>query len=134
VYPVVIDWHPTEGGPTDEAGVRAAQAALDADQDGSETYLVELSVSGAAVIAPAQDHVVIGTHLRVGFHGAWGGVVVRRVGQLQDPEYRFYGVEFTQPNSALTTALYDAFLANRSRVAKWRDPRQHEVPSYPMEF
>jgi hypothetical protein len=131
VYPVVIDWHPDLD---DVLAAEAAQDALDAVQGGPEAYLVELSVSGAAVIAPVQDHVVIGTHLKVGFHGAWGAVVVRRIGELQDQDYRFYGVEFTEPNSPLNSSLYDAFLANRSRVARWRDPSRGEVPAYPMEF
>jgi hypothetical protein len=90
-------------------------------------YLYELSVSGAAIVAPAAKDVQVGYPVAVDCMGVAGLVVVRRIEPYTDPSYSVYGVEFSDQGGALAGTLYDTFLAPHSSVPEWQDPR-NRVP------
>jgi hypothetical protein len=94
-------------------------------------YLVDISVSGAGVVAPESPHVAIGSIVGFGFRGLQGTVTIRRINTIgHQLESRLYGIEFTEPNSPLAVGLTDVFLARHSQLPKWRDPRyQDEHPA-----
>ena len=98
--------------------------ALPPTVEAAPAYLVDVSVSGAGLVAPASPHVVPGTVAGIEYGDLAGTVTVRRINQFgPDAATSRYGIEFTDPNSPLTLGLCDAFLARHSQVAAWHDPR-----------
>src|SRR4051812_19269737 len=86
--------------------------------------LIEVSATGAAVVAPHTPHVWVGCVVGMEFRGCKSTVTIRRIDRIfHEREFRTYGVEFTAPNSELARGVSDAFLARYSHLPRWRDPR-----------
>ncbi|CAN5300510.1 hypothetical protein BH20ACT3_BH20ACT3_01810 [soil metagenome] len=87
-------------------------------------HMVDLSVSGAAIVAPPASDLGVGSKVLIDFEGHPGRVLIRRVapGPVASAG-SLYGVEFAEPNGELTSALYDLFIRHTSGVPDWHDPR-----------
>ena len=79
------------------AGPAAAQRAL----------LMDLSVTGAGVVGPAQPGVGVGDWVIVGFSNARAVVDVRRVIPTDDADQRFYWVEFVSMERAFEREVHE---------------------------
>lgn len=86
--------------------------------------LVNVSVSGAAVLASTCDDLRIGSLVTIKFRGVTGTVVIRRISSCGDLSRCLFGIEFAEPTSALTTLVYDTFLAEHGTP-----DRLHSNPS-----
>jgi hypothetical protein len=73
--------------------------------------LVDVSVSGAGVLAPDCMDLQPGSRVTIGFEGTRGQVIVRRISSCGDESQNLYGIEFAEPGSPLTSVVYDTFLA-----------------------
>jgi len=86
--------------------------------------LVNVSVSGAGVLAPDCMDLQPGSRVTIGFEGATGQVIVRRISSCGDESQNLYGIEFAEPGSPLTSLVYDTFLAEtEGRPADAHDSR-----------
>ena len=82
--------------------------------------IVELSITGAQMRAPADSAIIVGTQVFISVDGLEGIVEVRRIHAALDPEHSFYGVQFIRLDPALGD-LFDRTLAlQRSDEAGWR--------------
>ena len=67
----------------------------DRDADGAgQALLMDISVTGAGLFAPADPEGAVGDVFIVSFNNARAVVEVRRVSTTDDPSLRYYGVEF----------------------------------------
>ncbi len=112
---ISIRWWPPRGpGSTRRLfGPRRGQAAA----------LVDVSVTGLLVEAPANDHLKVGDTVTVTVDDVTGPVTIRRVvGERGDPTWR-YGVELLDLTSELTTHIH-AKLSERAHVSatQWHRP------------
>jgi hypothetical protein len=68
---------------------------VDREADGAgHALLMDFSVTGAGLFAPADPQGAIGDVFIVSFNNARAIVEVRRVSTTDDPSLRYYGVEF----------------------------------------
>ncbi len=63
--------------------------------------VVEVSVSGAGILAPAEPHVPLGQIVTIVLNGKAGTVYVRRRERTADPATLRYGVEFVSLDNPL---------------------------------
>lgn len=75
--------------------------------------VVNLSVSGAAVVAPVAQHLRVGSMIDLEAGGFRGMVAVHRVDDIGDPERRLYGVSFVDFPPAFTDFVYSVLEAAR---------------------
>src|SRR4051794_17896427 len=73
--------------------------------------IVELSVSGAGIVAITHPYLEVGKLVIIAAMGLTGRVIVRRIDLDVYPGESYYGVEFGEPNSQLAAVLHGAFLA-----------------------
>ncbi|HWJ96991.1 MAG TPA: hypothetical protein VNQ33_02460 [Acidimicrobiales bacterium] len=73
--------------------------------------LVEVSVSGAGLIAVTHPYLQEGTKVLIACLGAVGPVIARRIEPDVYPGESYYGVEFCEPNGRLAQTVYSTFLA-----------------------
>ena len=73
--------------------------------------IVELSVSGAGILATTHPYLDLGKVVMIATMGTTGLVIVRRIESDAYPGESYYGVEWGEPNSPLGTALRETFLA-----------------------
>lgn len=91
-------------------------------------FLVDVSVSGAALVAARTPHLEVGSVAGLEFRDLAGMVTVRRIDSFgHDDTAVRYGIEFTDANSPIAIGLSDAFLARYSQLPAWRDPRLRAV-------
>lgn len=83
--------------------------------------LVNVSVSGAGVLAPDCMDLEPGSRVTIGFEGTTGQVIVRRISSCGDESQNLYGIEFAEPGSPLTSIVYDTFLAESEGRPSERD-------------
>lgn len=84
--------------------------------------LVNVSVSGAGVLAPDCMDLQPGSRVTIGFEGTTGDVIVRRISSCGGESQNLYGIEFAEPASPLTSLVYDTFLAE-SQPSEQRNSR-----------
>ena len=84
----------------DEAFQRGVKASKKHRREPDVGRLLNVSVSGGAVVAPAADDLGRGSVLIVQLGNARAAVRVKRIEEFGDPDWRIYGVEFveTEPN------------------------------------
>jgi len=70
----------------------------------------DVSVTGAAIVAPADETIVRGSVVPVSFGWVEGTVKVKRVDPDTDPDKCVYGVEFDRTDSALAKAIHTVLL------------------------
>jgi hypothetical protein len=75
--------------------------------------LLDLSVSGARIMARTSGDIAVGDWTMVSIRGATGPVVVRRIVPAAQEGFSHYGLEFLDPLSPLTQLVH-AELAARS--------------------
>jgi hypothetical protein len=91
-------------------------------------WLVDVSASGAGVVAPHSRDIWIGCLVGFEFRGRQGTVRIRRIDRVDaERDMRLYGIEFQAPSSDLVQGVCDAFLARHSGVTRWRDPRYQDM-------
>ena len=76
------------------------------DQTGAEAELREMSVSGAAIVAPSDPSYAAETDVVLAHQGLSGRVRIRRVDRIGVDDLRLYAVEFTDTDPSLANALY----------------------------
>ena len=84
----------------------ADQGRADVGLSGHQAELREMSVSGAAIVAPTGVDWDTGRTVIVAHGAASGSVTIRRVDRIGLDDVRLYAVEFTDPDPALANALY----------------------------
>ncbi len=62
--------------------------------------LLDVSVSGAAIVAPASPDLRVGRAVAIRLDSADALVRIRRIGDFGDEEWRVYGVEFLESDLA----------------------------------
>ena len=75
--------------------------------------VVNLSVSGAAVVAPHAPHLRVGSMLDIEAGGFRGMVAIHRIAECGDPDQRVYGVSFVDFPPAFTDFVYSVLAAAR---------------------
>ncbi|WP_426571526.1 hypothetical protein [Aquihabitans sp. McL0605] len=93
----------------------------------AEAAVVQLSVVGAAIVAPDRWEAPVGTRVEVFWEGYAAWVVVRREAPYQDTEnFRIYGVEYCDARSELGPAIYDRLVVEAQAApigpALWLPP------------
>lgn len=73
--------------------------------------VVELSVSGAGLVAVSHPYLAVGSSVLISCVGLVGLIVVRRMEPDIYPGETYYGVEFGEPKSPLAEALQRSALA-----------------------
>jgi hypothetical protein len=76
--------------------------------------IVELSVSGAGLVATTHPYVEIGSTVLIACMGCTGLVIIRRIEPDMYPGESYYGVEFGEPNSVLGQTLHRSYLVTES--------------------
>lgn len=79
--------------------------------DGS---IVELSVSGAGIVAVTHPYLHVGEKVIICAAGVAGLVIARRIEHDLYPGESYYGVEFAEPNSRLGSTLHTTFVARET--------------------
>jgi hypothetical protein len=82
--------------------------------------VVELSITGARVRAPAHDGVVVGTRVRIAVGGHDGLVAVRRIYLSNDSTCVTYGVEFLRLDPGLRELVDRTLSTRRPDDLIWR--------------
>jgi hypothetical protein len=72
--------------------------------------LQDVSVTGAAVVAPADETILRGSEVKVAFGWVEGTVRVKRIDPHLDGARWIYGVEFESTDSPLAQAIHQVFL------------------------
>src|SRR5258708_20894581 len=89
------------------AGPAATQRAL----------LMDLSVTGAGLVGPAEPAVGVGDWVIIGFHNARAVVDVRRVIPTDDADQRFYWVELVSKEPAFGCQVHE-LIARRNALLR----------------
>ena len=87
------------------------EPAIDTGAAGSaggalRALLMNVSVTGAGLFGPTYPWIGVDDVVIVGFDGARAVVSVRRATRTDDPDLRYYGVEFVSLERAFETAVY----------------------------
>jgi hypothetical protein len=85
--------------------------------------IVELSVSGAGMIAITHPYLQIESHVMIATLGLTGTVIVRRIDLDVYPGESYYGIEFAEPNGELTQTLHRSLLAKATHAPELYLPR-----------
>ncbi len=78
--------------------------------------VVELSVSGAGIIALTHPYLDVGRTVLIACMGVTGAIVVRRIDLEVYPGESYYGVEFAEPTSRLGKVLQEMILAKATNA------------------
>ena len=100
----------------------ANPCAFDAERrpDGK---IVELSVSGAGIIAVTHPYLELGRTVMIATMGVTGTVVARRIEREVYPGESYYGVEFAEPASQVRETLQRTFLVKAMHAPATYLPR-----------
>jgi hypothetical protein len=91
-------------------------------RDGPEPAgLLDLSVSGAKIMARTSDDMSVGDWTMVSIRGATGPVVVRRIVPAAQDGFSHYGLEFLDPLSPLTQLVHTELALRRESQAPQGD-------------
>ena len=83
-------------------------------RDPAVGLIKDVSVTGAAIVAPADPSLHRGSIVPLAFGWIEGTVTVMRVDPSPDPKRLIYGVEFDRTDSPLAKAIHHAFLPKTS--------------------
>lgn len=75
--------------------------------------VMDLSVSGAGIVAPAAAHLRVGTMIDIEAGGFKGMIAIHRISEIGDPDQRLYGVSFVDFPPAFTGFVYSVLEADR---------------------
>lgn len=73
--------------------------------------IVDMSISGAGIRAPADDDLSVGSSVGIEVGGHVGAVTIRRISDADVPGESIYGVEFANPNAKFARWLHHQLLA-----------------------
>lgn len=99
--PVAVRWR-LDGDPDDGGGATPERAGL-----------LDLSVSGARIMARDCDDLAVGDTTMVQIRGAAGPVIIRRINPSSQPGFSTFGIEFADPTSRLPQLIHQE-LARRA--------------------
>lgn len=71
-----------------------------------EADVIDVSVSGAQLLAPITSGIAVGTELTIAAGGALGRVRVRRIVPMSQQPLACYGIEFVELDPALEAMLF----------------------------
>lgn len=100
VEPTQIQWNVPASGWLKRFRRGEAQAGI----------LQDVSVTGAAVVAPANPSITLGDMIPVSFGWIEGEVRVKRIDPHLDGSNSIYGVEFERTDTPLAQAIHKVFL------------------------
>ena len=80
--------------------------------------LVNISVTGAGLVLPADAGIDVGSELAIELDGVWGPARVAQVQPTKSPTMRYYGVAFTGSSSEFGAAV--AALAGGTHAGGFR--------------
>ena len=85
--------------------------------------IVEVSVSGAGIVATADDTIEVGDKMHLQCLGAIGPVLVRRIERNMYPGQHYYGIEYAEPMDRIEPS------ERRERIDLWerRERRDRET-------
>ncbi|HMJ78397.1 MAG TPA: PilZ domain-containing protein [Iamia sp.] len=98
--PVAVRWRLDDGpvvGPADEGREEGPERA----------GLLDLSVSGARIMARTSTDISVGDWTHVSIRGRSGPVIVRRILPSRQEGFSQYGIEFLDPMSELTQLVHE---------------------------
>jgi hypothetical protein len=98
--PVAVRWRLDDGpvvGPADQ----------DRDDGPERAGLLDLSVSGARIMARTSPDLSVGDWTTVSIRGRSGPVIVRRITPSRQEGFSQYGIEFLDPMSELTQLVHE---------------------------
>ena len=84
---------------------RETRRGLRMKPDPQEGVIIDISVTGAGVLAPASDELRPGSRVRISFDSHEGTVSVRRIAPTSDPAVSRYGVTFEEGHGPLIDAV-----------------------------
>ena len=76
--------------------------------------LLNVSVTGASVLAPATKELMVGSRVLIEIMGVTEPVKVRRIGRSRDSARSIYGIEFLGLHSNLRALICEGFLGEPS--------------------
>ncbi|MFN8019247.1 MAG: hypothetical protein U0P45_14150 [Acidimicrobiales bacterium] len=80
-----------------------------------QAAVIEVSVVGAAIVAPDTTALGIGSKVEVYWNGTKGNIIVRRVARYPgSTDLLLFGVEYADNPSILGTALFEHLVGGRS--------------------
>lgn len=97
--PVAVRWRLDDG--------PVAPADQDRDDGPERAGLLDLSVSGARIMARTSDDLKVGDWTNVSIRGRSGPVIVRRIVPSRQQGFSQYGIEFLDPLSELTQLVHE---------------------------
>ena len=115
----VVDWAPMDKRIGKRRQIRSVPMAWCRDPLNPSAFeaetrpdgrIVELSVSGAGIVAVTHPYLDVGKTVLIAAVGLTGAVIVRRIDPDVYPGESYYGVEFGEPNSRLGEALRSGYL------------------------
>jgi len=97
--PVAVRWRLDEGpcGPVDQGR----------DEGPERACLLDLSVSGARIMARSSPDLKVGDWTNVSIRGRSGPVIIRRIIPSRQQGFSQYGIEFLDPLSELTQLVHE---------------------------
>lgn len=108
--PVAVRWR-LDVGPM-------GQAVLTDDIDDAERAgLLDLSVSGARIMARTTDSIAVGDWTMVSIRGRSGPVIVRRILPSRQEGFSQYGLEFLDPMSPLTQLVHEELARRAAQIS-----------------
>jgi len=99
---VAVDATEITWAPVEERGAVATSSA-----GAQRALLMDLSVTGAGLVGPAEPAVGVGDWVIIGFNNARAVVDVRRVIPTDDAGQRFYWVEFVSKEPAFECEVHE---------------------------
>lgn len=96
----------------------------------AEAAIIELSVMGAAIVAPVKWRPIRGSKVEVRWEGRTGIVVVRREAPFPgSTTMALYGVEYADNHAALALDLFERLVVQAAMAATARDAEMGRVPA-----
>jgi hypothetical protein len=106
---VQVDWVVEERSRLGRTKLNAVDAAM-----------VEVSVTGAMLIAPRSRFVEVGTQAVVGLGDGRAVVSVRHIAPGPDDDHLGYGVHFVEPDETFQNEVFDLVAKHRGSEIVWR--------------
>lgn len=108
--PVAVRWRLDDG--------PVAPADQDRDDGPERAGLLDLSVSGARIMARTSTDLSVGDWTNVSIRGRSGPVIIRRIIPSRQEGFSQYGIEFLDPLSELTQLVHEELARRQATGTK----------------
>lgn len=99
---IVVDWN-----------VGATKASLLRRRRRDRADVIDVSVTGAQLLAPSNERLAVGDTLVIGAYGDTGTVQIRRISPVNNGKISVFGVEFLELEPALAELLFTTIAETR---------------------